>query len=106
MFGFYVDSGWLNKERIYSRTAMVVGDQPPIERLSKGSASAADARASSLPAIGGGSGVDGVVNASGWNTISSTSQSTRQYIGDPEFGQIAVTILSETVTQRYSEAPR
>lgn len=107
---FYVDSGWLNKERIYSRTAMVIGDQPPIERLTKESASSTDARGSALPAIGGGAdigggGVDSAVNSSGWNTISSTSQSTRQYIGDPDYGQIAVTIVSETVTKRYSVRP-
>lgn len=103
---FYVDSGWLNKERIYSRTAMVIGDTEPKSRIGNAIEQSSRAKASALPGIGGGASITGDVNSSGWNTIQNTSQVTNQWIGDPDFGQIPVSIISETVTQRYNEAPR
>lgn len=115
----YADVGWATKERIWSRTAVVIGELPPAERLSRSSTSRSsdgstfpssisgvsspDARGAggSTAATGGiGSGV-----TEGWNVIASTSQSTPQWIGVPGLGQIQITTLTESVTERYHERP-
>lgn len=115
----YADEGWTIKERIYSRTAIVLGAEQPVARLSPVRGESTKERtglqaigttqgARSQPGTPGSSGTDSAAAGpieSGWNTVQNTSQSTVQYIGDPEFGQIQVTILTENVVQRYHEDP-
>lgn len=111
----YADEGWTVRERIFTRTAIVVGDESPEERIVK--PRGGDAMKNTLEPIdkddpsttkggfgfsGGGAGTD---VDEGWNTIQSTSQVTQQWIGDPEFGQIQVSIVSENVIKRYHERP-
>lgn len=93
--GAYVDPGFMVKERIYSLTSMVVGHTEPTSKLSRepGKTGAA---------AGGGA---KAISTSGWNTVQSTVQVTTQWIGDPDFGQIQVSIVSESRTDRYSDIP-
>ena len=46
------------------------------------------------------------LNPSGWNVVASTSQVTPRVLGDPA-GQefITVTVLTESVTERYNAKP-
>lgn len=94
--GAYVDPGFMAKERIYSLTSMVVGHTEPTSKLSR-------EPGKSGAAAGGGA---KSISTSGWNTVQSTVQVTTHWIGDPDFGQIQVSIVSETRTDRYSELPQ
>lgn len=114
----YAHEGWVIKERIFSRTAIVIGGEVPQERLSARESMST----TSLPEIGstqtdgsggrtfrlgvdGGGGTDGAALEPGWNTVQSTSQVTRQFIGDPTYGQIELSIVNETAVSRYHERP-
>lgn len=118
----YADRGWAIKERIWTRTAIVIGNIPPRERLTPGGkAGASSSRDSSfsneiggVPGpdargnSGGGGNISGGIGdpiTNGWNTIASTSQSTPQWIGMPGGQQIQITTLSESVVERYHERP-
>lgn len=84
-----VDLGWATRERITTRTAVVLATRDP-EAIIAGATGGA---------IGGG------VNRSGWNTISSVVQVSPSFHGDPEFGQqIQASTITETVVERYNEA--
>jgi len=105
-FGAYADPGWALKERIFARTSIVIGSETPKERLSGRPKSG---EAGLISGFSGEAGVDsgiGGVNRTGWNTISSTSQVTPRWIGDPASGQqIEMSILTEQVVERWNEAP-
>lgn len=113
----YADVGWATKERIWSRTAIVIGEREPASRLSQSTPRGrqADAGFSTVSGVsspderGGGAvlatGGIGAALQVGWNTISSTSQSSPAYVGMPGGEQIQLTTLSETIIERYHEAP-
>jgi hypothetical protein len=46
------------------------------------------------------------VNAEGWNTIANQSRAETLWIGDPGEQQMQVTVVSETLMQRYSVVPK
>lgn len=112
----HADVGWATKERIWNRTAIVLGDVAPGERLSrsrgpsKGGANAAsftqEIGGVAGPDSGGGAGPSAIGGiAAGWNTIASTSQATPGWIGVPGLGQIAISTITESVVERYHEVP-
>jgi hypothetical protein len=77
-FAAEADVGWAIRERLASRTVMVIGGAPPSRRIG------------------------GSVNKSGWNIVQNTSQSTPMWVGDPDAGeQIQYSILTETVVERF-----
>jgi hypothetical protein len=80
----YADPGWAVVERVASRTVITVGDSAPRRRIGLS---------------------DRRVASSGWNVVQNTSQVTNQWVGDPTFDQIKLSILSETVVDRLSEKP-
>lgn len=79
-----VDIGWAIVERIWSSTAVFIGAASPVLRIANGS-----------------------VNSEGWNIVANQSQVTPQWIGDTIHGnqQIPVSVLSETVVERYNRRP-
>lgn len=105
-FAAYADVGWATRERVWSRTVIVLGDETPKRRLGE---RAAGGDAGLFESIAGEEGVDGRspgVNQDGWNIVSNTSQVTPQWIGDPETGaQIRMSVLTETVVERWNKAP-
>ncbi len=106
-FGAYADPGFGIKERITNRTSIVVGSETPKARLTE---RAQEGEAGLLTGIAGEGGPDGPglggVSRTGWNTISSSSQVTPQWVGDPTTDeQIELSILTELVVERWNEAP-
>jgi len=101
-FAYDADVGFATRERIWTRTVIVLGDQSPRLRLVRDSGGGAAGR---FDDIGGqdspDSGSRSEVQSDGWNIVGSTSQVTPQYIGDPSDQQIRVTVLSETVLERW-----
>ena len=107
-FAANADVGWATLERIWTRTVIVVGDQSPSKRIQ--AAPTTGAAGLFNDTIGGERGPDGggraAVQGDGWNIVSSTSQVTPQWIGDPEGdGQIRLTTLNETVIERWHRRP-
>lgn len=100
------DPGWATVERVWNRTAIVVGAETPKTRIvdaARGGPAGlfteiAGQRSPDQDATRG-------VRAEGWNVISSTSQATPQWIGDPGETQIEMTVLTETVVERYHRRP-
>jgi hypothetical protein len=101
------DVGWTVLERVWSRTAIVVGDETPKLRIVE-SPRAGDAGLFVGP-IGGQSGPDGAsrvgVAREGWNVVNSTSQVDDRWLGDPNDEQIKVSVLTETVVERFHRRP-
>jgi len=94
------DPGFAVVERICSRTAVVVGLETPKRRLGEDPTGGA---AGPIKGVEGGKNV----STSGWNIVQNTSQVTRKYIGDPETGdQIELSILTETVVERFHKRPK
>lgn len=102
------DVGFAVVERVWSRTVVVIGEDTPKKRISD--------KATAGPAgkftdeIGGEDGPDSrdttKIVDDGWNVISSTSQVTPRWIGDPNGDeQLRVTVLSETVVERFHKKP-
>ena len=102
-FAAYVDHGWCTRERVYTRNATVIGEQPPTSRIAV-SMQARQARRTGLPPLGPSTGPGGD-SLAGWTTVQNTSQSTTSWIGDPDFGQLRLTMISETLVQQYNEVP-
>ncbi len=106
-FAAEADVGWASRERIWSRTVIAIGQETPKMRL--GETPRAGAARLFTDTLGGERGPDTGdrrnVAAEGWNIVSSTSQVTPQWIGDPAYGQIEVQVLSETVIERYHRRP-
>jgi hypothetical protein len=82
-YDMYVDVGWSTRLRTATRSATVVGDVPPGVRL-------------------GGSAEGG---SSGWHTISSSSDATNLWAGDPGSDQILLTVVNETLVEQWAERP-
>lgn len=105
-YAAYADPGWAVRERVWTRTAIVVGTETPKQRIGA-TAQGGDAGLIS-GSIGGITGVDETnqaqVRSSGWNVVQNTSQVTQQWIGDPAETQLQLAILTETVVERYNEA--
>lgn len=105
----YVDPGWATLERIWSRTIICLGNEFPKRRIGEkpksGPAGPFDrAVAGSQDALD--SRIKEVVTAEGWNVISNTSQASDQWIGDPDAErQIKLSVLTETVTERFNAKP-
>lgn len=106
-FAYEADVGFAVLERIWNRLAIVVGNETPklriIETPRSGSAGLWTGD------LAGQQGVDTnpttTIRAEGWNIVSSTSQVSPAWIGDPEYGQIQVMTLSETVVEKYHRRP-
>ena len=103
-FGMKVDPGWATARRVWERTIKAVGSFPPVQRLTR------DRQDRRLPSFGielggiGGPGGSGL-SATGWNLIESRSRSQPFMLGRPGQDQMPITILTEQVTEQYSEAP-
>lgn len=97
-----IDVGWAMVERISSRTVVVVGAMNPKRRIG---AQESVGVAGPIRKAGGGEDSGPGVKKSGWNLISSTSQTTDQWMGDPAETQIRMTVLVETVVERFNTLP-
>ena len=106
-FAADVDVGWATLERVWDRTAIVVGDETPKVRIAEGP-KAGDAGLFDIE-IGGHRGPDQgsrrPIVREGWNVIASTSQVTDRWVGDPGEEQIKLAVLTETVVERFNRAP-
>ncbi len=102
------DVGFAVVERIWSRTVVVIGEDTPKKRIVD--KAAAGPAGKFVDEIGGDQGPDTndttKVNADGWNVISSTCQVTPRWIGDPNGDErLRVTVLTETVVERFHRKP-
>lgn len=106
-FAADADLGWGTMERVWTRVAIVVGDESPKTRISS-KPKAGDA-GSFTDVIGGEAGPDSQdgskVRAEGWNIIANTSHVDDRWIGDPSDEQIKVSVLTETVVERWHAKP-
>ncbi len=106
-FDAVVDPGFAIKERIWTRTVTVRGEETPKSRIGE------QARGDKVDPMEdrflGVIGVDtrnsGGVQPSGWNIVANSSQATPQWVGDPRLGeQMLITVLTETVVERFHQA--
>jgi len=96
----YADAGFLTLERVTTRTVIVIGEESPRKRLS------ADDDKGKGPAGSMNIEAPQKVAQDGWNRVSNTSTTTPQFIGEPgNDQQIRLTVLSETVVERYNKKP-
>lgn len=108
-FAAIADPGWATLERVWNRTVIAVGDESPKTRIAE-PARSHDAGPFD-DNIGGHVGPDArftstKVNESGWNIVQNTSQVSDQWLGDPSGDQqIKVSVLTETVVERYHRKP-
>lgn len=101
-----VDVGWGTLERVWTRTAVAVGEDAPRRRLfgSDGGGPAGRLDQSVAGIVGPDARDPQTVRRSGWNVIASTSQATPKFLGETA-GALRLTVLSETVVERYHDAP-
>ena len=105
-FAAEADAGWATRERLWTRSVVVIGNEAPRRRIGElsghGSAGQIETQASQV-------GVDitntGRVQQDGWNVVSNKSSVTSKWLGDPEHGQFLVTMLSEQVVERWHVRP-
>jgi len=101
-FAAEVDVGWAVLDRIATRTVVVIGDETPKRRIGvtpdEGIAGPIVMPGSEPPAGKG-------VVQNGWNIISNTSQTQERWMGDPNETQIKMTVLTETVVERWNTSP-
>lgn len=112
-FSYNADLGFATLERVWTRTVMALGTQPPLKRIKD----RANAGAGGSGAVGpftqeifGEQAPDSKdttqVNRDGWNVIASTSQAEPRILGDPaEDQRIEVCMLNETVIERWHKKP-
>jgi hypothetical protein len=104
-----VDVGWATILRHWQRVVVSMGNETPKRRIAaRPSAGAAGLFRDTIGGIAGpdAGGDRSGVSADGWNIVSSTSQVTPQYIGDPDSGQqIQISVLSEVVVERFHKKP-
>ena len=94
-------------ERVWNRSAVAIGQDSPKRRIfgsdGGGPAGAID------DTIGGIAGPDSrdtqTIQRTGWNVVASTSQATPKFLGESAGERIEMTLLTETVVERYTEAP-
>lgn len=108
-FAYEVDVGFATLERVWNRTAIGLGSEPPKLRIRE--------RARPEGPIGrfsetirGQTAPDQrdttKIEREGWNVVSSTSQVTPRFLGNPEGAeQIEVTVLTETIVERFNAKP-
>ena len=118
---FYADAGWTDKTRVIMSTSMIMGEVSGNGRDPKGgSSSGGTPGGGGIPESGGpeggggqripnpgiprGGGGSGTIRP-GWNEINNTTQSTPQWIGDPDDEQILVTISKQTRIERFHNSP-
>ena len=101
-------AGFALRERIATRTAVVIGTTLPRQRIGTGHTPAgkSEGEISGLESRGA-----FVTATTGWNLISNLSQVTPRLIGIPgidfdSYEQIEVSVLDETVVERYHKTPR
>ena len=96
----YVDAGFGELIRVVTRTAIVVGEEQPHQRLFDRYQQGILEDFKTLR-----SGV-GVQN-DGWTMMKNTSQVTPRWVGGPEVDdQIRLTMITETVTESFSRRPQ
>tara|TARA_R110000782_G_scaffold253743_1_gene341935 strand:- start:18190 stop:19653 length:1464 start_codon:yes stop_codon:yes gene_type:complete len=108
-FAYEADPGFATFERVWTRTAVGIGAFAPNNRILK-KAGGSNTIGPFSDTIGGVQGVDhretDKVQKEGWNVISNTSQVTPRHLGSPDGAQrIEVTILNETVVERFHRKP-
>ncbi len=104
---YEADLGWATLERVWNRTAIVIGTESPKLRITE---RPRFGDAGPIDSMGGQTSVDqrsGTGVTEGWNVVSSTSQVTPQWIGNPSDGntQIQMAVLTENVVERYHRRP-
>ena len=98
-FSAEVDPGWARRERIATRTVVVAGTAKPTRRIGVEASSGGAGKIKGLESTP-------KVRSSGWNIVQNVSQTQRKIVGDPGSGdQMILTILTETVIERYTEKP-
>lgn len=95
----YADVGWSVLERISTRTVLVIGDEKPKRRL--GVAKTEKGPAGDFETVQAGPNVQ----KAGWNIVQNTSQVSDQWLGDPDETQLKLSLLTETVVERWNELP-
>jgi len=98
-FSQYADLGWAVLERISTRTVLVIGDEKPQRRLG---ITPKEGPAGKMETVSAGPNVQ----KAGWNIMQNTSQVSDQWIGDPDETQIKLSLLTETVVERWNEIPK
>lgn len=102
-----IDPGWARLERIWTRVVTVVGAEAPKLRIIETPRTFAAGLMDE--AYAGQQGVDqgatAEVTQEGWNITDNSSQVITQWVGDPEFEQMMVSILNETVIEEYTLKP-
>lgn len=106
---YEADIGFATVERVWTRTAIAIGEEAPKTRIK--SKATAGVVGKFNDTIGNDDGPDSrdttKIEADGWNVVGSMSQVTPRWIGDPDAAQrLRVTVLTETVTERYHKKPR
>lgn len=106
---YEADIGFATVERVWTRTVIALGEEAPKPRLLRKAAAGVVGKFTDT--IGDDSGPDSrdstKIEGDGWNVVGNMSQATPRWIGDPNADQqIRVTVLTETVTERYHKKPR
>lgn len=108
-FAYEADVGWATLERIWSRTAIVVGNEAPKLRIRERASNSGNV-GRFTDTIGGIAGPDNrdtsKIEREGWNVVANTSQVDNRWLGDPKGSErIEVSVLTETVVERYHAKP-
>lgn len=103
------DVGWSTLERIWTRTVVCIGTGGPIRRITKAPEGGGAAGTFTRPVAGLESPDNRNgrrVNRDGWNIIASNSNASPRWLGDPAGNRVQMTVISETVVERFHRAPR
>lgn len=108
-FAYEVDVGFATLERVWNRTVIAVGAENPKLRIRERARTEGPVGRFSNT-IRGQTGPDArdtsSIEREGWNVVSSTSQVTPRWLGNPDGEeQIEVTVLTETVVERFHAKP-
>jgi hypothetical protein len=104
-YAMNVDPGWAVRQRIATRTVMVLGKVPPRRRIGPG----ADGEGKAGEITGLESDGKRITQGEGWNMISNASLATPKWIGIAgvdNVEQIEVTVLDETVIEEFHTLPK
>ena len=95
----YVDAGFLVRERVTARTAVVIGETEAKRRIVNRDAPGPEGELDIEAPAG--------VAQSGWNIVQNASSITPRWVGDPTLGErLLLTVLSEQVVERFTEQPQ
>lgn len=92
LFAAYVDEAFGDRTRATNTTTVVVGEVP--QRVTG---------AGRAPGGGGGGGVSEF--GTGWHDVSRTNNMTTRWVGDPNEQQFLLTIVNETLVERWTDRP-